>query len=190
MNTSLARSSYRHPHVFRGLSLGHGPRDGTHYINRWRLLHMFRHFDPPFSGLWKNFIVSAPIFDLKKIGKCISTPIFHQNLGKCIVPPPPFSFTLCSVSSQWTALSIQNPTEYPHTSPHPHPPPPHPTPPPHNVRLKENVRTILKYTYVNQQFCTGDGEMLPHVAMPSHPWTVGGSIQTATLKHQWPLICW
>ena len=187
MNTSLARSSYRHPHVFRGLSLGHGPRDGTHYMNRWRLLHMFRHFDPPFSGLWKIFIVSAPIFDLKKIGKCISTPIFHQNLGKCIVPPPlVLPFVAFRVNGpRWASKTQPSTPTRPPTPTHPHP-----TPPPHNVRLKENVRTILKYTYVNQQFCTGDGEMLPHVAMPSHPWTVGGSIQTATLKHQWPLICW
>ena len=28
----------------------------------WRLLHMLRHFDPPFSGLLKICIVSTPIF--------------------------------------------------------------------------------------------------------------------------------
>ena len=147
-------------------------------------------FRPPFFRSLENFYSFGPYIWFKKNREMYFDPYFSSKFGEMYSPPPPFSFTLCSVSSQWTALSIQNPTEYPHTSPHPHPPPPHPTPPPHNVRLKENVRTILKYTYVNQQFCTGDGEMLPHVAMPSHPWTVGGSIQTATLKHQWPLICW
>ena len=56
----------------------------------WRLLHMLRHFDPPFSGLWKICIVSTLIFE-EKWGKCrISTPIFGQNLAKCIVSTPIF----------------------------------------------------------------------------------------------------
>ena len=73
--------------------------DGLHYIvetvpgrvlTLWRWLHMLRHFDPPFSGLWKICIVSTPIFE-QKLGKCrISTPIFCQNLAKCIVSTPLF----------------------------------------------------------------------------------------------------
>ena len=59
-------------------------------LTLWRLLHMLRHFDPPFSGLWKICIVSTPIFE-QKWGKCrISTPIFGQNLAKCIVSTPLF----------------------------------------------------------------------------------------------------
>ena len=37
----------------------------SHYmasLTIWRLLHMLRHFDPPFSGLWKICIVSTPMF--------------------------------------------------------------------------------------------------------------------------------
>ena len=40
----------------------------------WRLLHMLRHFDPPFAGLWKICIVSTPIFGAKM--RKISTHIF------------------------------------------------------------------------------------------------------------------
>ena len=62
------------------------PRPGR-ALTIWRLLHMLRHFDPLFSGLWIICIVSTPIF-LQKC--CISTPIFHKNWAKCIVSPPLF----------------------------------------------------------------------------------------------------
>ena len=60
----------------------------------WRLLLVFRHFEPPFSGLWKICIVLTHILS-KNRGKCrISTPIFWQNLATCIVSIP--FFALCS----------------------------------------------------------------------------------------------
>ena len=37
--------------------------DPGRVLTLWRLLHMLRHFNPPFSGLWKICIVSTPIFE-------------------------------------------------------------------------------------------------------------------------------
>ena len=50
----------------------------------WRLLHMLRHFNPTFSGLWKLCIVSTPVFE-QKWGKCIVSPIFSQKSAKYII---------------------------------------------------------------------------------------------------------
>ena len=80
-----------------------------------RLLHMLRHFDPPFSGLRKICIVSTPIFE-QKWGKCrISTPIFHQILAKCIVSTPPFwPFVAFGVNRRcWATLSETRPSSPP-----------------------------------------------------------------------------
>ena len=70
-----------------------------------RLLHMLRHFDPPFSGLWKICIVSTPIFQ-QKWGKCrISTPVFGQNFD-----PPFWPFVVFQVNGQcWASLSETEP---------------------------------------------------------------------------------
>ena len=80
-------------------------------LTLWRLLHMLRHFDPPFMDLWKICIVSTPIF-VQKWGKCrISTPTFCQNLAKCIVSTPFFSpFVAFRVNGRcWASLSKTQP---------------------------------------------------------------------------------
>ena len=69
--------------AFKGCARGLG-----RVLTLWRLLHMLRHFDPLFSGLWKICIVLTPIFE-QNWGKChISTPNFCQNLSKCIILTP------------------------------------------------------------------------------------------------------
>ena len=59
------------------------PGEGTHSM---KVITYAAPFRTLFSGLWKICIVSTPIFE-QKGGKSFSTPIFCQNLAKCIVAP-------------------------------------------------------------------------------------------------------
>ena len=50
-------------------------------LTLWRLLHMFLHFDPPLSGLWKICIVSTPIFS-KNEENVVFRPLFFIKIGQ------------------------------------------------------------------------------------------------------------
>ena len=45
-------------------------------LNLWRLLHMLRHFEPPFPGLWSVCMASTPIFEQKWEKKSYFDPFF------------------------------------------------------------------------------------------------------------------
>ena len=102
---------------FKISSYGYGhapPGEGTLTMKVTTYAPPFR---PPFLGLWKICIVSAPIVE-QKWGKCrISTPIFGQHLTKCIVSTP--FLALCSAfrvnGRCWASLFK--------TQPRPPPPP-------------------------------------------------------------------
>ena len=51
---------------------------GTHYV---KLLHMLRHFDPPFSGLWKFCIVSTLYFSENE-ENVVLQPLFFIKIGQ------------------------------------------------------------------------------------------------------------
>ena len=133
----------------------------------WWLLHMLRHFDPPFWGLWKICIVSIPIFG-QTWGKCrISTPIFvkkkkKKKKGKMYCFEPPFwPFVAFRVNGRWWAsLSETQPRTHNHR--------PRPRPRLHPIFLKHNSPrpNDASVSYINIRWDNGSAKPLSKPILP------------------------